>query len=304
MECGVADVVEASAHPDEFVAVIDRVVDTVARRPHLEPQDPGSPRLPAPSGPSPDRVLVVSGPPGGTGATEVTVTLAAALAARGASVVIVDGDDNAPSIGQRLGLPLHPNLRTAIDILEHRTGSLEDTLIPVAPGITALPGLPNVRDWSEVRPRQVRDVVLELRRAARYVVVDVGSQIESIGFGEGASRHGITHELLGVADRAIAVGLGGPVGLARLLDWVAAATHHTSGRPFDVLINRAPRDAFRRNELIEELTRTYRPASLAFLPDDSRLAAAAWNGDVPARGRFARSVSRWASSFVAGEAAA
>ena len=45
--------------------------------------------------------------------------------------------------------------------------------------------------------------------------------------------------------------------------------------PIDVLINRAPRDQFRRGELVEEITRTYQPASFGFVPSDDGVERAA-----------------------------
>lgn len=297
LDCGVAEVIEASAHPDEFLGVIGRIADMVAVR-SMDQTDEGSPTVEPSIETRRDRILAVTAPSGGTGTTETAVALAASLASRGADVVLVDGNDLSPSLAQRLDLPLHPNIRTAIDVLEHRTGLVSDLLSQAGHGLHVLAGLPNVRDWSEVRPRQVADVVFELAEATRFVVMDLGSQIESIGFGDGISRFGITHELLRIADRVITVATGDPVGVARLIDWIASARQFAPELGFDILINRAPRDAFRRSEIVEELSRTYRPASLGFLPEDGKLAGWVWNGEPAPRGRFRNAIDGWAGRFV------
>jgi MinD-like ATPase involved in chromosome partitioning or flagellar assembly len=293
LECGVADVVEAGATPDEFLEVIDRLseaIEGVDDRTAAETPTPSD----EPSGHP--TVIVVGGPPGGTGATEVSVALASILGGW-RPTVLVDGDDNAPAVAQRLALPLYPNLRTALDVLEHRTGSLERVLHTIrGERFLALPGLANVRDWSEVRPRQILDVVRELSLTRTFVVVDAGSQLESEG--DGFGRHGMSRALIAAADRLVAVGLGTPVGVARLLEWLAGTDVMRGGVRSDVFVNRAPVDRFRRGELIDEITRTYQPASFTFVPDDRRVQSAGWDGAVLARGRFRRAVERWAARYA------
>jgi hypothetical protein len=65
-----------------------------------------------------------------------------------------------------------------------------------------------------------------------------------------------------------------------------------------VLINRAPRDQFRRGELVEEITRTYQPASFGFVPSDDGVERAAWDGSMVAKGRFRKALDRWVDRFV------
>jgi MinD-like ATPase involved in chromosome partitioning or flagellar assembly len=294
-ECGVADVIEADAHPDEYLAVISRaMVGRVQTHDHVESVDPVA--VDAPVRPS---VIAVGGPSGGSGATEVTIALAQALGHRGRTVV-VDADDHAPSVAQRLGLALYPNLRTAIDVLEHRTGAL-DRVLHLLPGdpFRVLPGLANVRDWSEIRPRLVLDVIRELSLRCDHVVVNVGSQLEAETYGDGAGRFGMSRALVDSADRLVAVGNASPVGVSRLLQWLSEVDTIRGGRRADVLVNRAPSDHFRRGELLEEITRTYEPLSFAYLPDDPRITAAAWDGVLPSKGRFAKNLARWVDVFVA-----
>ena len=297
LECGVADVVESDADPEEFLKVIARVI---ASRPTIElPADPGPvPDEPEAEPVSTPAIVVVGGPSGGVGATEVGIALAARLSRR-ASTVLVEVDESAPSLAQRLGLPLYPNLRTAIDILDHRSGSLERALHRV-PGqsFVALPGLATPRDWAEVRARQVLDLIRELSLHHVHVVVNVGSRIEGEVFGESLPRYGVSRAVISSGDRLVAVGLGSPVGVARLLEWLATATSAGETPRADILVNRAPSDQFRRGELIQEITRTYAPASFGFLPDDPRLGSYIWDGSVAAKGRFKKAIDRWVDRFI------
>ncbi len=298
LECGVADVVEAAAAPEEFLSISkgvasdQRIAEKVEERVD-EPVEHGDE---APS--ATPAIIAVGGPSGGVGATEVGVHLAAQLARRGPTV-LVDCDENAPSVAQRLGLPLHPNIRTAVDVLEHRTGSLDRVLHQVdGRGFVALPGLANVADWAEVRSRQVADVIRTLGLSRLHVVVNVGSRIEPSAFGEGLDRSAMSRTALGLADMVVAVGQASPVGVARLLEWTATAQPLNRERSMHIMLNRAPSDRFRRGELLQEVTRTYQPASFVFLPEDSRLSSAAWSGSVVDRGRFRKAIDRWAASFV------
>jgi hypothetical protein len=161
-----------------------------------------------------------------------------------------------------------------------------------------MPGLPNVRDWTEIRPLHVLDVVDDLRHTCDFLVVDVGCQLDAGAVAAEPSRFRIAHRLLEVSDRVIAVGAADPVGVARLLDWLSIASNAAADRPCDILLNRVPRDAYRRNELVAEVVRSYQPLSIGLLPDDRRVAASRWDGTVVDAGRFYRSVDKWAERFL------
>ena len=78
--------------------------------------------------------------------------------------MLIDADEVAPSLAQRLGLPPIPNIRTAIDALFHGAGRLHEALLPVAGGgFELLAGLANPADWPQVRPQEAAEVVAELR---------------------------------------------------------------------------------------------------------------------------------------------
>jgi hypothetical protein len=67
------------------------------------------------------------------------------------------------------------------------------------------------------------------------------------------------------------------------------------GATINLAVNRAPRDAFRKAELEQEIRRTFDPATLVFLPHDPRVEAAAWSGTLVAYGPYVRAVAELAT---------
>jgi hypothetical protein len=316
-ELGVDDTIEATASPEQFL----RAVDALALTAHVDldaelerlgtsldrggtvdfATDTRSSRT---GGGQRDRrhpggwVTAVGGPSGAPGATEIAIGLAHASARRGWPTVLVDADEVVPSVAQRLGSPLHPNIRTAIDVVEHWSGQLTDTLLPVRGGaFDVLCGLPNVHDWSELRPGEVVDVLTELAAIRTHVVVNVGHRVEELGGVGGTSRYGVTRAVLTAADTLVGVAAATPVGLARYLDWIADVRSLTRA-PVHTVIDRAPSSAFKRGELAEELRRTYAPPALYFVPTDRRVADAEWAGELVAHGPFTKALDRIAADVL------
>ncbi|MCB1247312.1 MAG: hypothetical protein KDB69_08605, partial [Acidimicrobiia bacterium] len=118
LEAGITDVIESNATPSEFIALCSSEA----------PREPTSDRIPEVF----ERGLRVgvTGPAGGVGVTEIACGLASALADEGATV-LVDADLVWPNVGQRLGLEVHPNLMSAIDISLHDPGRLASATQPV-----------------------------------------------------------------------------------------------------------------------------------------------------------------------------
>jgi hypothetical protein len=252
---------------------------------------------PEASDPSVGPIVVVAGPPGG-GATEISIELARAGSGYG-EVVLVDADDVLPAVAQRLALPIDPNVRTAVDAVEYGMGRVSDALA-AAPGggFEVLCGLPNVTAWSQVRPGEVIDVLDALADGPTTIIVNVASRVEDLVVGVGRARYGITRAVLGRATVVIGVGFGTPVGVTRLLGWVADVRALTDV-PLHLVVNGSPRDGFRRAEIADEIQRTYPPAGLWFVPHDEKVPAAAWAGGFVPPGVFTRAVSAIAVSTVA-----
>jgi MinD-like ATPase involved in chromosome partitioning or flagellar assembly len=242
------------------------------------------------------RLAAVGGTPG-AGATELAIALTTALAQRGEGTVLVDADEVVPSIAQRLGLPIEPNLRSAIESVEYGMGEVETAIVRMARELDVVPGLPNVGAWSQVRPSEVLHVLEALGRTRRRVVANVASRLEDVGRG-GRNRYGISRAVVSEASELIGVAPATPVGVTRLLRWVTDVRGLNSGAPVHLVVNGAPRDAFRKAELDEEIRRTFEPESLAFLPHDPRVEAAAWSGTLVPSGPYAKAVLEVAATIA------
>lgn len=239
------------------------------------------------------RLVAIGGTPG-AGATELAIAFTAALGGPGARAVLVDADEVVPSIAQRLGLPIEPNLRSAIESVEYGMGDIDATIVRAARQLDVLSGLPNVGAWAQVRPSEVLDVIEAIGRTRQFVVANFASRLEDVGSG-GRCRHGISRAVVSEASDVVGVAPATPVGITRLLGWVIDVRALNAGTTVHLAINRAPRDAFRRAELDQEIRRTFDPASLVFLPHDSRVEAAAWSGALVSYGPYAKAVAELAT---------
>jgi MinD-like ATPase involved in chromosome partitioning or flagellar assembly len=235
-------------------------------------------------------VLAVSG---GAGATEIALALAGVLAARRERTVLVDADEVAPALAQRMARPLVPNLRNAVDALERGVGSLEESLVALPQrdgGFELLCGLANPRDWPDLRPDSVAEVVGELARARGQVLVNAGPSIEEVTAPGGLARYGIARAMVLLADQLVVVAGATPIGLSRLLVWLGDHTDLARSKPLHVVLNQAPAGVFKRGELEREVLRSFLPSSLHLLPADKRVDDAVWNGHTVAGGPFQKAV--------------
>lgn len=289
---GVDRCIESDAAPEEFEAVL------IAMAPRFVRADPEVPeRWQTTAGHSATGRIIVGGP-GGTGATEVAIHLAAACVAAGEPVVLVDGDDVAPSVAQRLALPIEPNLRTAVDAVQHGLGDVESCLMPIGrSGVQACCGLPNAAAWSQLRPNEVLDVLRRLEDADRRLVVDVGHRLEDLGSGR-RTRYSLARALVAAGDVLVGVTSGSPVGLTRGLGWIADVRALQPAAPLHLVVNRAPREPFKRSELRREILRTHSPATITIIPFDRRVGAVSWSGGLVARGSFRRAVDSLANRLT------
>lgn len=303
LELGVDDVIECSASSEEFVrraafaptaSDIDHELAQITAG--VTPNVDGGDCLdPAPRG----LVTAVGGPAGGCGATEVAVELARAAADRGQTSVLVDADDLSPSVAQRLGLPLVPNVQSAVEALLHRSVHLTDAL-GVAPSgdFYVLAGLANPSDWSQIRALEVAVLIQELAALSNHVIMNVGSQLEDLTRFGGPDRYGLSRGTIEIADQIVGVSAPTPVGVARLHAWLAQLGELLPTKPTHLVINKASDSSFIAAEIAAEIHRTYIPATLHFLPFDSRVEAAAWRGELVKAGAFKRAVARAAVSIL------
>lgn len=288
MAMGVDVAVEADASPDEFLEAVLGVRSTTEREaPEHEVSVPAADDPAVPARPVRNIVAVV----GGDEATEVALALCDVLVGLSQSTVLVDADTLQPALAQRLGLPLGPNLLTALDALLQLRGAIEESLQPSPRGFSMLVGLPETGEWDTVRPSDVVDLVDQFAVGFDHVVTKLSPSIEDLSsMGGRVGRFDISRSVLAMSEQVVAVAPSTPIGLTRLLGWIARL-RTISTSPLHVVFHDAPRSVFQRGELSEELVRSFVPASITWLPSDARLTRAAWNGEMVPAGPYLRSVS-------------
>ncbi len=318
LRLGVDKTIEAQAMPEEFVRVIEDLkperhtpaepqdhfendpailsrdftaegLDAYARQTTTSTPTPGLVRVPVPERRF-GHVTAVFGASGGSGVTEVAIELARSLGRRGERSVLIDGDEVAPSLAQRLSLSLHPNLRTAVDVVEHGTGRLSECLVGVASNLEVLVGLPHPKDWVELRGSDMTSVINEMARGRPQVVVNASPSIEDLTMFGTADRFGISRAVIATADTIVLVCPPTPMGVARLLDRIADLSELAENKPVHVVINRSQKGAFKRKEIAREIQRSFGPAGIHFLPADLNVERAAWEGTLVPSGEFTKAL--------------
>ena len=241
--------------------------------------------------------MTVGGAPG-SGRTEIATQLARVLA-KSRVTTLLDADDIAPAVAQRLHLPIEPNVCTAIDAVEHGRGTLDQCRATVG-SLRVVVGVPNARAWTQIRPGEVLRIVDQLAAdSASTVVADGAGPIEDLAGSGSRARFATARALVGESDALVAVCDASPHGIARVLAWCVEARALTHETPMVVVVNRAPAGRFQRGELFDELRHSVPISDVVFIPHDRRVVDAAWAGTLVAKGSFVRSVDRLAE-LVAG----
>jgi hypothetical protein len=200
--------------------------------------------------------------------------------------VLVDADQVTPSVAVRLGLPLEPNLCTAVDAVAFGLGAVPGALFDLGDGWpVVLVGAPNRRAGEALAPADVVAVGEVLAERFAPVVFDV-----SAGVGPALGQVDVRAAVVGRAAAVIAVGTATPVGIVRLVEWMDDLRDAGAHASIHVVVNRAPSGRARRAELAGELQRDGRVAGLTFVPADPRVEDAAWTASIVDRGPFARAI--------------
>jgi MinD-like ATPase involved in chromosome partitioning or flagellar assembly len=269
----------ASADPGELVAAVVVLAPDPLFASATAAVDPGS----CTRGAESRRAgLVAVGGPSGAGATEVAIGVAAAGARHGVKAVVVDADHVTPSIAARLGLPLEPNLCSAVDAVAFGLGAVPGALFDLGERWPAvLVGAPSRRAADALVAADVQAVAEVLGERYAPVVVDLAVPATAYG-------PDLAPAILERAGAVIAVGAATPVGVIRLVEWVALVDRYVANTPVHFVVNRASTVRSRRAELASELLASGRAASLTFIPHDPRVEDAVWDAAIPERGAFAR----------------
>lgn len=258
--------------PEDELASLPDVVAVDEEPPGAAVHDEGLVEDPPP--PARGRVLAVWGPAGAPGRTTVAIGLAAELARRRLSAVLVDADPYGGAVAQHLGVLdevsglLSAARSAAGGRLAESLGSVQRS---VGPHLSVVTGLPRADRWTEVRAGVVEHVV-DVVGAQAHVVLDTGFNLEhdpSSDFGSRPARNQMTHDALAAADEVVVVGNADPVGLSRLARGLVELRDHLAGAPVRVVVNRM-RPTLRWSEkdiagMVEGFTRL---TGLHFLPED------------------------------------
>ena len=126
------------------------------------------------------RAYVITSGKGGVGKTTTTANLGAALAARGASVAVVDADVGLRNLDVVMGLESRVRFHV-LDVLEEKV-TLEDALVTDKrqPGLKLLAAAQS-REKDDVDTEQMKALVTKLRERFDYVLIDSPAGIE-LGF--------------------------------------------------------------------------------------------------------------------------
>ena len=291
--------IEADADPEEFLALVDRmeIAPQVGHDP--TPEDAvGAAVSIRPAGRPP--LIAVGSPPGGCGATEVAIALARRLAERRETVALLDIDQRAPSMAQRLGLGLHPNLLTAIDAVHHHSDSLDACWHPLrGSNLRVLPGVPTFADRAELRRGEVTELLLETARLSDVTVANFGSWENGHADPQiWETAGGVSDAVMAIATVLVGVALPNPVGITRMIEWIGRLRAKEPGLEAFVVINRTPASLSQRRALFDELSKAVGHVRIGFLPEDTRVAEAAWNGTLVERGKFRRGCDRLADQVL------
>lgn len=218
-------------------------------------------------------IVSVRGVSGGVGVTEIAFALADLL--DGAVLVEMAA---LPCMAQRAALPLHPNLATAAELVDHSGRPASDALQRIVGSVDVLIG---VADRLDVGRGPVRRVVESLAEGFDRTILDVGCAPDTVV----------------PPDQEVVVSLATPVGIRRAIDVLRA----TEAAETHLVLNRAPRGAFERSEVMRVVLDEVRPRSLTIVPEDPAVTQAAWNGTRVGAGPFRKAATALADAvrFVA-----
>lgn len=272
LEAGIGDVIESDSSPEEFldIAAVTISHSTPPREVTIESGNGGY-------------RIGLTGPPGGVGVTEIACALALDLSRRHRTA-LVDANPAWPSIGQRLGLPVHPNIRTAIDFVLHEPERLEDATHPIG-ALTVIPGPANP-GVAAVSPADLVTLISGLGQAHSHVVVDLGHLPD------------LPIDLVGCFDAILVVGTGDPVGVTRLARTAERiAISITPDCEMGLVVNRVDKALRERTEIVSVLAGSTPGVPVVLIPEDRGIRRAVWDGSPVERGPLHRSVRRLGSVF-------
>lgn len=252
LECGISDVIETEATPEEF---LQKVAQTLEHRANTGQDDHWT---------ASTLSIAITGPTEGVGMTEIAIALANSLA-KSIDATLVDMDPVWPSVAQRLDLGVHPNIRTAIDHALHSPDRVGEAVHELGP-LRVVGGRADGGSAAPISRHETVALIECLGSVADVVVADLGP-LRQVGGG-----------LIREFDTVIVVGTAGPVGVSRLIRTAGDLVSANPGQSVLAVVNMLGRGTFQKSETINELTDALGAVPVVSLPFDRRLATAAWDG--------------------------
>ena len=287
---GVDAVIRADTGPEEILETISAIGYG-----HLAGTD-GDIR----SRPAPEVPLPVTAVAGGDLAGDFAISLGGSFRARNRTTLLVEADTVAPMMAQRLSMPIVPNLLTALDAHIQLRGSIQDSFLAGPYGMTLLTGIPEASEWETVRADEVVDLVETAAVWFDELIVKVSPLMDDLSrLGSRDGRFEVNRSIVGLAGDVVYVAEPTPVGLSRSLRWIAQARGLTAAR-LHIVFGGTATTLFQRGELSDELTRSYLPSSITWLPSDQGRDRAVWNGTSIPRGPFIKTVERLGTTILKG----
>jgi flagellar biosynthesis protein FlhG len=171
------------------------------------------------------RLIAVSSGKGGVGKTFLSLNLSAALATRGHSVWLFDGDMGLANVHVLLGI--QPQFDIS-DALEGRC-TLSQTLFDGPGGIKIIPGASGKRDMAEIGTLEMTQIIQSLTTltpSADFMLIDTGA---------GIGKHVTT--LARLADTIAVVVCDEPASLADAYGLIKVMYRDFGSRNFEIIVN-------------------------------------------------------------------
>lgn len=191
-----------------------------------------------------------------------------------------------------------PNINTAVDAVRRLSGSLSHALIAVpALGVHLLGGLEHPKNWADLLPDEITDVLAELRHLRSHVLVNIGSCLEEYGY-DTPGRHSVARAVVAAADLVIVAADPSPIGIRRLSKWMIDAAELTDPGRVHAVFNRSSAGPDYRREIDTETRRTLAVRGVSHLPHDARVARAYLALEPVTAGPFTKAVAALADEAV------
>jgi len=212
--------------------------------------------------------IVITSGKGGVGKTTTTANIGTALAALGKTVVVIDGDTGLRNLDVLMGLE-NRIVYTIIDAIEGRC-RLKQALIKDKrfPNLCLLPTA-QTRDKNDIKPQQMLNIVLELKKDFEYVLIDSPAGIEQ----------GFENAVIG-ADRALII-VNPEITSVRDADRVIGKLDSKGIENHRVIINRLNHEMTENGDMlnVDDILEILSVKLLGVVPDDRNITISTNKGE-------------------------